>query len=98
MITKLKTWRKKHGVTQIELANWLGVSTPTVCKLEAGVVTSPLRLMDSIVKSAPAEHHYLLIDFVCRNTESVTINIAEVPPEERQALIRRLARLPKSYL
>lgn len=37
-MSKLKAWRKAKKLTQSQLAERIGASTPTICKIERGAV------------------------------------------------------------
>lgn len=53
IMSKLKAWRlsRKPKMTQTDLAKRLGVTTPTVCKIEAGEQVPKIDLLARIEKA-----------------------------------------------
>lgn len=50
LITRIKEYRAKHGITQEQLANLVGVRRETIIHLEAGQYNPSLKLAYDIAK------------------------------------------------
>lgn len=48
--TNLKIWRIKHGLTQVELANELGIATAVINRIELGKRNPTIKLIKKFKK------------------------------------------------
>jgi transcriptional regulator with XRE-family HTH domain len=48
MSSRLRKWRKAHGLTQEDFAKQIGTTGPSVCRIEAGVQWPSVELIAAI--------------------------------------------------
>ena len=91
----IKNRRTQLGLTQLEVAQYVGVSESTICRWESGnienVGSTRLKKLAEILQLSPAD---LIIDDGSdtisvskkRDTSRVTLDITDLTPENREKL------------
>ncbi|WP_305909597.1 helix-turn-helix transcriptional regulator [Methylomarinum sp. Ch1-1] len=96
--TRLKTRRKKLGMSQQELADRSGVGRSTIAKIEKGPTTQPtetyLKLLAKALDVSPAWLQYG-VEFDDEVYEAAII-LQELPEEKRKAVINMIKVISQS--
>jgi len=87
VIVNIRRWRKDKKMTQAEMCQWFDISPPTFAKLEAGKVSDPIHMMEALEKYAPEKEQADLIDLVCRLADTLSLDLSQVSPSQRQYVI-----------
>jgi len=84
---QLKAYRKKHGFTQIELSNQLGISQAEVSYYESGGRSIPEELMQAFVEAGMVEE----IPRCSRKEMSMLLDLLK--EEDYQAMLHIIKRM-----
>jgi transcriptional regulator with XRE-family HTH domain len=83
-LERLKDVRRSRGLTQTQLAARIGSNQSYVSKIERGM-TVPTRVGEDIARALLCD----VSDLVRRDEPTITLRLADVPPEMLQAIGRK---------
>jgi len=89
----IRLYRKKKGLTQLELADKVGLSRTSIVNIEAGRQTAPLKNLSNFAKALETQVIYFFIpehEIEAKFDEAATLKINKLKEE-----VKRLKRLKK---